>query len=154
MPKDRNVRFSTLLAIMTIPSFVIGVSVSSRAWGDQISAARSREAQIVEPSALGKPYENAAIAKAWEGCIASHYLYNYTISAGPRQGDAWICCVPIKALLSDSFKCGGLQIPLPSLGTPNDQKVQKCLLEHPLTTTQTYIPACKRSPVSIQTTPR
>ena len=136
-------------------SLLICIAVSVPSWADEYTP------MVPHPEQLGRVHPEKKIEAgkpigiAWEGCVDGRYIYNYTISAGINKGDAWLCCVPTNVLLEDSFRCGeSVPVQIASLGTPSDQKVQSCLLLHPLAVAYTTIRACKPAATSVTTTPR
>jgi hypothetical protein len=109
-----------------------------------------RVAQIVH---LGKPFTLVPVMigagpYACEACLEGNYIHNYRISAGQNAGDAWLCCVPIDALLGSAFNGCGASATGGYYGNAADTRVQTCLLLDSVSTTVRYIHACIPAPLS------
>ena len=84
-----------------------------------------------------------------DGCFEDSYPYYYEEELASGAIQHWECCVPIDALLSNSFRCAGsdcdsidsvIDIPVYNSGNP---KISDCMLLHPTSSEPWYVPACR-----------
>ena len=84
-----------------------------------------------------------------EACVEGDYTHAYTITAGIRAGEVWLCCVPIAELLRENFSCAdGATVPVGLFngGSADDLKVQYCALYDAQSTERVFTPACLPAP--------
>ncbi len=80
-------------------------------------------------------------------CLNGSYYHVYETDSGLHGREAWLCCIPLDELFSESFDCdGSFLAPLLGIGDEDYLKVRTCHLQHPTSLEEVFVPVCIPAP--------
>lgn len=137
-------------ALILLPALCLSVGLAAcverpRAYTSEIKLAKTFEFRPRRLPTGGSPANHP--------CIRGDYTHVYDTDDGQYgQREVWLCCVPVEAILNDSFNCGSSAFPVISIGhllggSSDYWKIRSCALLHPTETEPTFIPVCIPAPL-------
>jgi hypothetical protein len=139
---------------MAIPALCLGAVAGVQSCAPRPNVAQDRtERSYRSEVSLGQPLRVRPAAfrtggfPSNEKCMRGEYTYPHETQSGPRGREAWLCCVPPRELLRDSFSCAPSAAAGLLGGEPSYLKVRYCLLYDALSPTESLMPACIAAPL-------